>query len=425
MTNLRLLPPFEAFYDLNGEPLSGGKLFFYISGSVTPQNTFYDTDLAPGHENSNPIILDAAGRVTTDIYAPLNTAYKIVLTNSVNSTIRTADPVEVSGTSFDPEGAGLFEIINNNLYPLLPPVISASASITYDNDNWGTATIRTNAGAMTDTLPAPSGSDFPAGWFADYVCLGASLVISASANINGSATLTLGTNDFARIISTGATYYAEVTNGGNLAARPGGTLTIATGAITVGNFAQYLVDTEAAAASDDLDTISGATSGKLLFLRTVADARDVVLKHNTGNIYNPALQDITLGKTQDIVFLRYDAALVKWVVIAYQNANTLTTSQLTSKAPDAIVSFNGAGTPAFIQNIGGTSIVDNGTGDYTVNISSVTTSSIVQLTMVTGGTDRMYGLQTQTAGAVRTYTKQDDGAAYDPTLVSIAVWNVK
>jgi hypothetical protein len=320
MTNLRLLPPFEQQMDNSGEPLNGGTLQFYVAGTTTPQNTF--SDLALTIPNDNPIELNPAGRVMTNVYAPLNTLYDIVLKDSDGNTIRTEEDVEVTGADFDPEGSGLFDIINGDLYPLLPPVVSASVSINYTNDDWGKATIRTNAGTMTDTLPAPSGADFIAGWYADYVCLGASLQITSTAMINGAASITLGTNDFARIISTGTTYYAEVTNGGNLSARVGGTVTIANGEITIGNGAEYLMDTESVVDTDDLDTINGATDGKLLFLRTVADARDVVLKHNTGNIYNPALQDITLGKTQDIVLLRYDASLVKWIVISYQNAAT-------------------------------------------------------------------------------------------------------
>jgi len=156
MTNLRLLPPFEAFYDDNGNPLNGGKLYFYVTNTTTPQNTYSNTGLSIA--NDNPIELDPSGRVTTDIYAPLNTPYKIVLTDADDVTIRTADPVEVTGTSFDPEGAGLFTVISGDLYPLIPPVISSSAGVVYANSDWGKLRVRTNAGAMTDTLPAPAGS---------------------------------------------------------------------------------------------------------------------------------------------------------------------------------------------------------------------------------------------------------------------------
>lgn len=344
MTNLRLLPPFGAFYnDVGDAALSGGKFYFYASGTSTPLDTYNNIDLGPSHKNTNPIVFDSAGRVATDIYVPLNTAYKIVLTDANDVTIRTADPVEVTGNSFDPEGSGLFVIVDGDLFPLLPPIISSSASITYANTDWGKATVRNNAGAQTDTLPAPSGTDFRDGWYADYINLGTSLVVTSAALINGNASLILAQSDFARIISNGTTYYAEVSNGGSIAARPGGSLTIASGIITIGAFAEYNIDTEGSAASDDLDTINGTSSGKLLFLRTTDDARDITIKHNTGNIYNPALQNIVLGKTQDIIFLRYDNSLSKWIVISYQNSSTklpIFTSSYTS-APQ-IVTYTGA-----------------------------------------------------------------------------------
>lgn len=98
--------------------------------------------------------------------------------------------------------------------------------------------------------------------------------------------------------------------------------TIATGAITVvTNYSSYSVDTEAAAASDDLDTISGGRDGQIIYIRSTADARNVVLKHNTGNIWNAqnnnaSNRDITLDVTSDFAILRYSSTLAKWVVLS-------------------------------------------------------------------------------------------------------------
>lgn len=66
------------------------------------------------------------------------------------------------------------------------------------------------------------------------------------------------------------------------------TLTIATGVVTVtaGNNV-FALDTEAAAASDDLDTITLDTNGRacrLLILKAANVARVVTVKHGTGNI---------------------------------------------------------------------------------------------------------------------------------------------
>lgn len=71
------------------------------------------------------------------------------------------------------------------------------------------------------------------------------------------------------------------------------TLTISSGAVTATkSFCK--IDTEAASASDDLDTINGGTTGDILFIHPVADAHNIVVKHNTGNILTSTNTDITL-----------------------------------------------------------------------------------------------------------------------------------
>jgi len=95
--------------------------------------------------------------------------------------------------------------------------------------------------------------------------------------------------------------------------------TIASGAIT---FAQgtTLIDTQSSAATDDLDTISFAGSpqqgeqGTILFIKASNGARTVVVKHMTGNIYNPCLTDIKLDETAKMLMLVHDGT--RWVVMA-------------------------------------------------------------------------------------------------------------
>jgi len=94
-------------------------------------------------------------------------------------------------------------------------------------------------------------------------------------------------------------------------------LTIATGAITVTQFA-HTVDTEGDAASDDLDTINGGTAEEVIWLRPNNAARTVVVKHGTGNILCPNGRDISLAEVTDYVQLYYDGS--NWAVIA---SNTL------------------------------------------------------------------------------------------------------
>jgi hypothetical protein len=48
------------FTDDDGVPLAGGLVQYYITGTVTPKDTFADAELTVA--NSNPGVLDAAGR---------------------------------------------------------------------------------------------------------------------------------------------------------------------------------------------------------------------------------------------------------------------------------------------------------------------------------------------------------------------------
>jgi hypothetical protein len=97
-------------------------------------------------------------------------------------------------------------------------------------------------------------------------------------------------------------------------------LTIAAGSITpTQNW--HTVDTEGAAASDNLDTIGAGSDGQIIFMRTVSAARDVVIRHGVGNIVCPGLSNITLGETSDLAMGIYDATLSKWIVTGSTSAD--------------------------------------------------------------------------------------------------------
>lgn len=93
-------------------------------------------------------------------------------------------------------------------------------------------------------------------------------------------------------------------------------LTIATGAITVTGTA-HTVDTESDSASDDLDTVNGGSyDGQLLILSAEDDARDVVLKHGTGNLALTGAADFTLDSTADRALLVWDTVSSTWYAVA-------------------------------------------------------------------------------------------------------------
>jgi hypothetical protein len=84
------------FLDDNGNPLAGGKLFSYLAGTTTPEATY--TTSAGNVAHTNPIILDAAGRVPSgEIWLTNGVLYKFVLNTSANVLIATYDNISGNG----------------------------------------------------------------------------------------------------------------------------------------------------------------------------------------------------------------------------------------------------------------------------------------------------------------------------------------
>lgn len=87
----RFANPVPQFLSDNITALAGGKLYFYVSGTTTPQNTYSDSGLTT--PNSNPVILDSAGRIP-EIYAAYDKTFRVVLKTSADVTIWTKDNVQ-------------------------------------------------------------------------------------------------------------------------------------------------------------------------------------------------------------------------------------------------------------------------------------------------------------------------------------------
>lgn len=77
--------------------------------------------------------------------------------------------------------------------------------------------------------------------------------------------------------------------------------TIASDAITLTTAGLIQVDTQSAAATDDLSTISGGAEGDIIIVFSADASRDVTLKDNTGNLRLAG--DFTLSHTQDRITL--------------------------------------------------------------------------------------------------------------------------
>ena len=111
MPAVRLSPVAGAgwqFFDNNGNPLSGGKLFTYAAGTTTNQATYTSSSGNTAH--ANPIVLDSAGRVSGgEVWLTNGQSYKFLLKTSADVQLWSAD--NVSGIN---DFSGLQPIVYNS-----------------------------------------------------------------------------------------------------------------------------------------------------------------------------------------------------------------------------------------------------------------------------------------------------------------------
>jgi microcystin-dependent protein len=95
----------QQFFDNNGIPLAGGLIYTYIAGSSTLLATY--TTNAGTIANSNPIVLDSAGRTPNEIWMQTGYSYKFILKTATLETLQTLD----------------------NLYPILQTAVAPNTTI--------------------------------------------------------------------------------------------------------------------------------------------------------------------------------------------------------------------------------------------------------------------------------------------------------
>lgn len=86
--------PKAQFFDANGNPLVGGKVYTYAAGTSTPLATFTDANALT--QNTNPVILDARGEC--NLWFATATSYKVVLKDASDNLIWTVDNIATYGT---------------------------------------------------------------------------------------------------------------------------------------------------------------------------------------------------------------------------------------------------------------------------------------------------------------------------------------
>lgn len=93
MPTFRILDQAPQFFLASGEVNAGGSLTFYETDLSTLKDTW--SDQAKTTLNSNPVLLDAAGRSATDIWG--DGEYGVVLKDALGVTIWTRNNVEIPG----------------------------------------------------------------------------------------------------------------------------------------------------------------------------------------------------------------------------------------------------------------------------------------------------------------------------------------
>jgi len=326
MTTIAPYGIYHAFDD-NGDPLSGGLLYTYEAGTLTPKATYTDAGgLTP---NSNPVVLDVSGQANVWLG---DGGYKFVLKDSLGNTIFTTDNI---GGSADTAFGGQVNLITTN----------TNITNVYQNS--------ANIVTGTVTLSLLSAATAGEGFYFTVKNQGSNTVTidpDASELIDGASTKSIGAGQSALIICSGTQWYSlflatvsdtgnntftgnntlsgTTTLTGNVLTPNDGTLTIASGVITVTGV-YHLLDTEGGAATDDLDTINIGVDGQYLELRTVNSARDVNIT-NAGNISTPTNTSITLGANNQTIYLKYDGSLSKWIVLATNSNIPPTVQNLTT-----------------------------------------------------------------------------------------------
>ena len=116
------------FFDNNGKILSGGNLYTYAAGTTTPLTTY--TSSAATTANTNPIVLDASGRVPYEIWINTTSTAKFALYTSTGTLIGTWDNIPSYASSLNLTGT-------NNAVTYFNSVgtFTSSSNMTFDGSN--------------------------------------------------------------------------------------------------------------------------------------------------------------------------------------------------------------------------------------------------------------------------------------------------
>lgn len=157
----------QQFLDSNGVPLAGGKLYSYAAGTTTPQATY--TDETAGTPNTNPVILNSAGKASVWLGS---LAYKFMLKDSLGNLIWTVDNVSI----INPASIDKTKIASNIAGSgLAQNLVSLALDVQTDNTTiqiTGNQLAIKSGGVIPDLIPTASKLEVLTRNSRDYSCPG-------------------------------------------------------------------------------------------------------------------------------------------------------------------------------------------------------------------------------------------------------------
>jgi hypothetical protein len=307
----------------------GYKYYFYQTGTTTPVTTYQNAGLTVA--NTNPVISDANGRFPEIWYSDLS-QLKLIVKDSFDNTIETVDPV---GSSASAVSLNDFDVRPTSYWGLTAGTATAFTLV-------ANPTISAYANTQTFVVqPHLDCGDNP------------TLAIDGLSALNWKKYTQQGTKVALKANDLRASQRYFCINDGvdivclNPSSLPilsgsATALTIATGVVTLtNNSSSYVIDTEGAAATDDLNTINGGQNGQVIWLNTANNSRDVTITSGVGNIVNSTGLSIVLGNVNDVICLKYNGT--NWIVqyFNYSDADPIRLISTATASSSASISFTG------------------------------------------------------------------------------------
>lgn len=351
------------FFNDSGVPLSGGLLYSYAAGTTTPATTW--TTNSGAVANTNPIVLDSAGRTPNEIWITGGVDYKFILKTSAGVTVGTYDDIPSFNDFTDFNNLITVTGTNSLIGTSVPPYTTYTAGMTLSF-----VPVAANTGAVTLDLD---------GLGAKNITFDASTVLTADALAVGKiATLEYDGTRFQLINSVNT---GQIVNGAVTAAK------LATDSVTTIKIT-------------DLNVTTGKLADNAVTTIKITDANVTPAKLSTG--------------------------APSWNAAGVFTMNSGYGSNAAAYGCRVWVNFNGTGTVAIRASGNVTSITDNGTGDYTLNFTTAMPDANYSVSGVTGvGTaDAMIGLSggtAQTASLVRFVTINSAANVVDNPQVHVQV----